>query len=250
MIKFLKIKYHLFKQKWSYFNSVNWLKTYYFNYRKFPYSIAKKLPVFFYGSVNFVKIKGDIIINAPLKKAMIGFGQPYEWMTKSKKTAELNLNGTLIFNGHVQFGKDYFIYIGQNAVCQFGHMSSLGSNGKIICTEKITLGDYARIGYESQVIDSNFHQMINTQTGEKYLMNSTIKLGNYNFISNRVSIMQNTITPDNCTIASNTLCNKDYRKFGENILIGGIPAKLLKENISRDWKGEETMLEKYLIINN
>ena len=73
-------------------------------------------------------------------------------------------------------------------------------------------------------------------------------LNYYNFVSNRVTIMQKTITPKNCTIASNTLCNKDYTTFGENILIGGIPAKLLKENISRDWEGERENLERNLII--
>ena len=61
--------------------------------------------------------------------------------------------------------------------------------------------------------------------------------------------MQKTSTPNYCTIASNTLCNKDYTALGENILIGGIPAKLLKENISRDWEGEKAGLNKYLIIN-
>ena len=60
--------------------------------------------------------------------------------------------------------------------------------------------------------------------------------------------MQGTITPNNCTIASNTLCNKDYTTLGENILIGGIPAKLLKEHVSRDWEGEKERLEKNLIL--
>ena len=60
--------------------------------------------------------------------------------------------------------------------------------------------------------------------------------------------MQKTKTPNYCTIASNSLCNKDYSSFGENILIGGIPAKLLKENISRDWVGEQERLENNLIV--
>jgi hypothetical protein len=60
--------------------------------------------------------------------------------------------------------------------------------------------------------------------------------------------MKNTQTPVNCIIASNSLINKDYTTLGENILIGGIPAKLLKENISRDWEGERENLERNLII--
>ena len=245
---FLKGKYRAFKRKWKFFWSVNWIKTYYFNYKKFPYSIARKLPVFFYGKVKLSSIKGNIIIDAPIKKAMIGFGQPYELVSRSKRTAQLVLEGTFVFKGHVQFGIDYFIFIAKDAYCELGHLASMASNGKIICKEKIVLGNYARIGSEAQLIDTNFHQMMNTLTGEKYPMTAPIELGNYNFVSNRVTIMQKTKTPNYCTIASNTLCNKDYTKFGENILIGGIPAKLLKENISRDWEGEQERLEDNLIV--
>jgi len=248
MIEYLKKVYRKYRSKSRFFWSVNWIKTYYFNYKKFPFSVAKKLPVYFYGRVKFSSIKGEVIIDAPIKKAMIGFGQRYELVSRSKRTAELVLKGTFVFKGHVQFGIDYFIFLAENSYCEFGHLASIASNGKIICKDKIVLGDYARIGSEAQLIDTNFHQMIDTITGEEFKMTAPIYIGNYNYISNRVSIMQETKTPDNCTVASNTLCNKDYSIFGENILIGGIPAKLLKENISRDWEGEKARLDKYLII--
>jgi len=232
--------------KLNFFSKVNWFKTFYFNFKKFPFSIAKKLPVFFYGKVKFSDISGQIEIDAPVKRGMIGFGHPYEMNTVHKGIAEIMIQGKFIVKGNVQFGKDYFIYIAKEAVLEMGNMSSIASNGKIICTNKIIFGDYARIGSESQVIDTNFHQMINTITNEKYPISSPIKIGNYNFISNRVTLLSKTITPDYCTIASNSLCNKDYSEFGNAILIGGIPAKLLKENISRDWLGEKSKLDKWL----
>jgi acetyltransferase-like isoleucine patch superfamily enzyme len=237
-----------FFYKLKLYYSVNWTKTLYFNFKKFPLAIAKKLPVFFYGKVKFASINGEIKIEGIVKKGMIGFGQPYELNTVHKGTGEINILGTLIFKGHAQFGKDYFIYIKSNAYCEFGHMASLGSNGKLICTEKIILGNYARLGSECQIIDTNFHNMIDTQTRETYKMTSPVRIGNYNFISNRVSIMKGTITADYCTIASNSLCNKDYSDFGKNILIGGVPVKLLKENISRDWESEKEQMEKWLKI--
>jgi acetyltransferase-like isoleucine patch superfamily enzyme len=229
--------------------SVNWVKTLYFNFKMFPFEIAKKLPVFFYGKVKFSGLSGEIVIDAPIRRGMIGFGQPYEMTTQSKGISEITLWGKFVFKGHVQFGKDYFIYIGANAYCEFGHMASLASNGKVICMEKIILGNYARLGSESQIIDTNFHQMINTVTGEKWPISSSITIGDYNYIGNRVSIMQNTKTPAFFTIASNTLCNKDYTDLGKNVLIGGFPAKLVKENISRDWEGEKDMMESSLIFN-
>ena len=80
--------------------------------------------------------------------------------------------------------------------------------------------------------------MINTETNEVYKMTMPIVIGNYNFISNRVTLLSKTKTPNYCTIASNTLCNKDYTVLGENVLIGGIPAQLLNKNIKRNWEVE------------
>ncbi|TDD74059.1 transferase [Flavobacterium caseinilyticum] len=228
--------------------SVNWTKTLYFNFKKFPYSIAKQLPVFFYGNVKFTSITGKIEIKGAIKKGMIGFGQPYEMNTLHKGIAEINILGTLVFTGHVQFGKDYFIYVGENGYCEFGHMASLASNAKLICVERIVFGNYARFGSESQIMDTNFHQMMDTQTGEKFKMTAPVLIGNYNYASSRVTALQGTKTPDFCTIASNSLCNTDYTSYGSNILIGGIPAKFIKDSISRDWEGEKAALDNYMLV--
>jgi len=251
MISLFKIIYRKlsgFYHGLKFYYTINWTKTVYFNFKKFPFRIAKKLPVFFYGKVKFTSIIGKVEIEGNINRGMIGFGQPYEMNTIHKGIGEIVIEGKIVFKGNAQFGKDYFIFIGENGYCEIGKMASLGTNGKLICIEKILLGNYARLGSESQIIDTNFHQMIDTVTKERFKMTAPIIIGNYNYIGNRVSIMQNTITPNYCTVASNSLCNKKYLNLGENILIAGFPAKLIKSNISRDWEGEREILEKSLIV--
>lgn len=236
------------KRRISFFCKVNWIKTIYFNFKKFPFNIAIQLPVYFYGKVNFQNISGEISIQSTIQRGMIGFGQPYEMTTREAGTAELVLLGKIEFLGHVQFGKDYFIYVKENALLKMGNMSSLASKGKIICTNSIVFGDYARIGSESQVIDTNFHQMIDVVSQQKLPMSAPIVLGNYNFISNRVTLLSKTKLPNFCTVASNSVCAKDYTFLDENSLIGGVPAKLLKSNISRDWSGEKETMDLWLKV--
>lgn len=235
-------------RKLRFYLSVNWIKTIYFNFKKFPFAVAKHLPVYFYGKVHFQNIDGTILIEAPIKRAMIGFGQQYETNTRSNGTAEIALLGTIKFKGHVQFGHNYNIHIAKTAYLEMGHMSALGSNGKINCYEKIILGTYARIGFESQLMDSHFHEMIDTLTGHKHRMIAPVILGNYNYLGNRVTVLPKTVTADYCTISSSSLTNKDYSFLGKNILIGGIPAKLLRENTTRDWDTEIPKLERFLIL--
>ncbi len=236
--------------KLLFFSTVNWIKTLYFNFKMFPFNEARKLPVFFYGKVKFQSLRGKIQINAPLELGMIGFGQRYEMNTVHRGIAELNLSGTLIFNGYVQFGKDYFLYVGDKACCEFGNMNSLATNSKTICTNSITIGNYVQTGAESQIIDTNFHPLENKITGEKYPVSAPIKIGSYVYTGNRVSIMQKTVIPDYCAIASNSLCNKDYSEIEPHSIIGGLPAELKKRNIGRDWESEKANMEKWLVVTN
>jgi acetyltransferase-like isoleucine patch superfamily enzyme len=235
----LKMGWHIIKQLWK----VNWTKTIYFNFKKFPFSIARKLPVFFYGKVSFTNISGNIQINHPIKTGMIGFGKPYEKFNAYKKIAELNIEGKIIFNGYFQFGKDCQVFVAKNAKLFLGNMASVGSEGKIICTRQISLGDFARIGSESRLVDTNSHQMIDLKTDENFKITETIEMGSHNYIASCVSIMPGTKTPNYCTVAIHSLLNKDYTALGENILIGGIPAKLLREHTTRDWASEANLHE-------
>ena len=249
MIEGLKKIYHKIKRRNKLFFKINWIKTIYFNYKMFPFSIARKLPVFFFGSIRFSDLSGEIQINGPIKRAMIGYGQSFEFPTTYRGIAELSLKGKLVFNGYAQIGKDCVMLISEKGYCEFGYMAALGSRVKLICSNKITLGDWTGIGYESQIIDTNSHPMMNIETGEHYPITGIIELGNYNSVSNRVSIMQNSITPDYCVVASNSLCNSNYTDLGTHILIGGIPSKLIKKNFTRDWESEKDKLKKNKLIH-
>lgn len=230
------------------FFQVNWIKTLYVNFKMFSFSEAVKLPVVIFGKCSLVNLSGKIKFESSVKFGMLGLGQRYEVFKIDAGVAELNIQGNLILKDRAQFGYDYKIFIGKNAELRIGNMSSMASGAKVICTKKIVLGDFCRMGSECQLIDTNFHDLKNPLTNEIAIRNNEIHLGSFNFISNRVSIMGKTNTGDHVTIASNTLLNKNYTSLGEHILIGGIPARKIKDNISRDWETEKEALLDYLTI--
>lgn len=224
---------------------VNWIKTFYFNFKVFPFQIAKKLPVFIYGKIFLNELSGNIKINGPIRRRMIGIGQRFELAKKEKGISQLTIQGNLIFNGPMHIGKDILLFVAENATCEFGYMSALGSDVKIICSEKIQIGDWSGIAYESQIVDTNSHPMKNTLADKIYPMSGSIEIGHHNTIANRCSIMQNTKTPNYCVVASNSICNKDYTNLGNKILIGGTPAKIIKENYVRDYENEYDLLKQW-----
>ena len=120
---------------------VIWYKTLYFNFKVFPFSIAKKLPVFFYGSYKFKSLSGNIYIEGAVKTGMIGFGQPYELQTRSIGISELNLEGVMVLRDMFSL-KDCFVNVSNNGYLEMGHLASLGSKSTLIATNKIIFGTW------------------------------------------------------------------------------------------------------------
>lgn len=232
------------KNKWNRFFSINWIKSIYFNFKMLPLHQAKKMPILFFGKVKFTNISGTIVINSDkINFGMIGFGQDYENRKISFGFSQFHLEGNINFRGNFQFGKDYLLVVSKNAKLELGHNSSMGYLSKLMCYDSITFSDYCRIGFESIVMDTSSHQMINTITKEKFKITKPIFLGSYNYLGNNVSVLKGTKTSDYVTIAANSVCLKDYTSFGSNILIAGNPAIPIKHNVSRDWKGEQVWLD-------
>lgn len=234
--------------KIKFYKSINWIKTFYINFKKLKLTDAKKLPIIVFGRSTFTDISGEFVFETDIKFGVITFGHRYEIFEKESGNAELVIKGKIIIRGNVQFGYDYKVFVDKEAILTLGNMASVASSSKIICYHNIVLGNFCRVGSQSQIMDTNFHELRDTKTNQVFNKNSSIILGNFNFISNRVTIMAKTQTPDYCTIASNTICNKDYIPYGSYILIGGIPAKLLKTNITRNWEKEIDELQDFLTL--
>lgn len=239
------------KNKFLFFLSINWVSTLYFNFKMLPFSIAKKLPVVFYGKVKFTSLNGKVIINAPIRFRMVGFGENLEMIKRNFNKAELKIDGFFHINGNFSTGNDYVICINKDAILEIGEGTYLGSNTKIITTKKVNIGKYFRFGYESQISDSNYHYILDYETKKVRRIDKAIIIGDYCWIGNRSTIMRGTVTPKNLIVASNSLLNRDYTlDVEENSVIGGMPAKLIKKGVSRIFDAElESKIHNYFKNN-
>lgn len=235
-------------QRINHFFSINWYQTLLINFKAFALKHAVLLPVVVYRGFKIVQFKGAIQLNVKPKFGLIGFGQSYEIFKRKKGIGEATINGTLKINGKVQFGLDTKLFIKNNAILELGHINSFASRTEIICFDTISIQNWVQFGTDCLIVDTNFHELKDLTVNSNLNMNKPIIIGANNYIGARSTIKGNTQTPTNCLVATNSLCNKNYRLYGENILIGGIPAKLIKENIVRDWENEKVQLEKYLTI--
>lgn len=113
---------------------------------------------------------------------------------------------------------------------------SLGANSVITkkhhfdCTNRIIIGKYVTIaGYNSQFLTHSIDIYLNRQ-GSKPII-----IGNYCFISTRVTILGGSSLPDKSVLAAGAVLNRNYSLDDALGLYAGVPAKR-KKNIENSAK--------------
>lgn len=234
------------------YSKLNIFKTLIFNFRTMPFKTAMKFPVLLYGKIDLYILKGTVEFqNCEIKKGMIKMGMNKEYLSTVKGSSLfiLDRNSKLIFNGISEFSSNFLVRTGKGARLTIGEGTFFGANTKLVCIKKISIGNQTRIGFESQIIDSNFHYTFNTEKKDLQPRDAEISIGNYNWIGNRTTISKGTSTNSFTIIANSSIVNKNYTKNIEPyIVLAGAPAKILTKNVRRVYDLElENKLNEHFI---
>ena len=92
--------------------------------------------------------------------------------------------------------------------------------------KSIKIGNHCAIGFNCLFMDTDFHSLSNTEKEE-----TGICLGDNVWIGANSTILKNVHLGNNVVVAAGSVVTKS---FPDNVLVAGVPAKIIKENIS--WK--------------
>lgn len=236
---FSKIEHYLSKPKF------NLLATLYINFRSLSFKQACNLPIYIYGSIHFASLKGKILLEENFCRGSIKIGLCH---CRSKGKTRIFNQGILCFKGKADIFKGSEIYVSKSGYLEFGNNLGLFEDTMIFCFDKIIIGEHTRITYHTQIFDTDFHYMIDIDSGCIKPKTAPIFIGNYNWIGNKTTIKKGVKTPDYFTVAAaNSLLVKDYTKSCPiNSIVGGSPAKLIVSGKRRVYNmHNERMLDEY-----
>ena len=164
---------------------------------------------------------------------------------------EIEINKSCFFNNVTFFirGDNNKIKIGENVrfnrrgsiwIEDYGCEAIIGDNSTfedshIAVTEpnsKIHIGKDCIFAYDIDIRTGDSHSIIDSQTNERINYAQDINIGNHVWIASHVSILKGVHIADNSVVATRAVVTKPF--IDNNILIGGMPAKKLKENINWD----------------
>lgn len=214
----------------TYFFHINWLKTFYVNFKALPLRQALKLPIIVSWNTKFFNI-GKIIISRKAYIGMLYIGVIKTAFETNSEETIFNNNGTFTIGGRVKLHPGVKLFILNNATITVGNNVGFGSNTKVVCYKSITIGDDFRCSWESQIFDTDFHYLHNITEQKYYQRTKPIKIGNDVFVGNNSTIAKGTKLPNGCVISCVSKVSGDFTEQGEHLLISGNPAKVIKSGI-------------------
>ena len=160
--------------------------------------------------------------------------------------------GSIISHTHVYIkGNNITIKIGKNVRMKKGTLWGEDNSSKIMISDEttiedahiavtedngvITIGKDCMLAKNINIRNGDSHSIIDIQTNKRLNSAKNVLIKDHVWISNNVTILKGTNIQNNSVIASGSIVS-NFNSIDESVIIGGIPAKILKTKIN--WKRE------------
>jgi acetyltransferase-like isoleucine patch superfamily enzyme len=209
----------------------------YFNLRYLPFKQAYKLPIILC-KPKLLNLKGTVILDSSnVYTGIIRLGFPLVSVYPNKGIMWENQGGTVIFKGKCNIGNNSFISIGKKAEVTFGEDFLASSSLKLISTVAIEFGLKTRIGWNSLIMDTNFHPLFDLKTNTFKKASGPIKIGDYNWFGLECKVTHSVNTPERCVFGLNSIISRGST-FQSYSIHAGNPLRIVSTDVKRDYDND------------
>ncbi|MEG0297893.1 MAG: hypothetical protein RR620_14330 [Clostridium sp.] len=134
---------------------------------------------------------------------------------------------TIFKSNIILYGDNQKILVGEDA-----HFGGVSLNAQE--NTSIEIGNNSMFAYETQIRTTDSHSLLDNTTGKRINYAKSIKIGDRVWMGTQVMICKGVILGNDIVLGAKSLVNKSFSD--NNIVIAGVPAKVVKENIR--WVGE------------
>ena len=204
-------------------------KSIYVNLRLLPFTQAIRLPIIVSTQTKLISLKGKVSLNK-VKTGIVRIGfTGTDTIDYDYNRTMLRIDGTLNIKGKTKIAKSSkLIILGELTL---GNNFITSGDTTIICAKKITIGDDTMLAWQSIVMDTDQHNILD-QHQNLINENKEIEIGDNVWVGARCFILKGVNIPNDSIIGANTTVTKSFDQ--EKTIIAGNPPKVIKESVS--WK--------------
>lgn len=186
-------------------------------------SIQSRKPILIYKRVKFYKEKGAIFD----VKNLIEIGLAWKGCNYKYSSFVILENAKVYVKGKLKIYSGCNISVNNNATLTLGN-GFINNNVSIACFDNITIGDDVAIAERVVIRDSDNHEI----GYEGYKKSKPITIGNHVWIGLGATILKGVTIGDGAIVAAGSVVTRDVPSGS---LVGGIPAKVIKQSVSWSW---------------
>ena len=224
-----------------FFWTINWVKTLWINFKILPFRQAIKCPIIVAYNTK-IKSVGRILFEGEIYTGMflLGVMRVRDYESNHQPTI-FNNCGCIHIKGRVRLNSGVALFVNRGANIFLGKLVGIGANSRVVCYREISFGDDVRISWNNQIFDTDFHFLYNIDKNHYYPRTKPVAIGSNVFIGNGCTIGKGTKIPDGCVVSCISKVSGDFTAEGENLLIMGNPASVIKKgiNMSSTWFPEK-----------
>ena len=140
---------------------------------------------------------------------------------ESNDPSYLDNRGVIQMGNHARIPHTFRIINKGNIT--IGESSYINPNAVIRIEKGLSIGNHCAISWNCTFMDSNAHKINGADEPH------AITIGNNVWIGAHVMVLKGASIGDHCIVAAGSVVTG---QFGNHVLIGGIPARVIKENVS------------------
>lgn len=204
----------------GYLRKISIVKTMYYNVKRYGFK-RPKLLIGKNTMINFSKTS-DLKIGGRFEVSV-------DCDIKLKTEVKIRDRGELSIEGSVEILNGCYLFVGDHAKLKIGNGTSINTNTRISCSNKIEIGKDCLISFDVVIIDNDYHQIYIDGTPKQ--KSNPIIIGDNVWIGARAVVLKGVSIGENSVVAAGTVVNKDVPP---NTLVGGNPMKIINDKVS--WK--------------
>lgn len=202
-------------------------KTLYFNFKYLPFRQAVKLPILISHRVWLLNLSGNVTVSkVEFGAVRIGFGSVGIFDKKKSRTI-WQVSGTIEFEGKAAIGHGCKLSVSGHL--RIGDNFNITAESTVVAHNRIHIGYNVLISWDVLIMDSDHHKIFD-QKGNQINPPAPVVIGNRVWIGCRVLILKGVTISDGSVVAAHSTVVKAIET--KNCLIGGNPAKVIKNDIS------------------
>lgn len=198
-------------------------KSFYVSWRLTSFQEAFRLPIQVRYNCVLKDLHGKVTGTTKNWKLRIGF-EEVGVLDKSRQCCVLLVRGEIRVNGKARLGMGSKMIIADGALLELGYGFFNSATLTIICDKHITFDDGSMIGWDSLVMDTDLHQIMNVNTGKVYSKSQPVYVGKNVWCGTDVKLLKGTYVADGSIVGAGSVLGSRFEQ--ENAIITGNPASV------------------------